>query len=115
MHYDWLEAGEHMRRTVVQLSQQLRRFLNDQAWLENCRIMALLHSIEAQALALREQAPAAADIELPMERPLHTPPHKPFIAEVALQADAKDIDGAALSAGLVVDKAQLTQHIRLNL
>lgn len=35
VHYDWLEAGEHTQRTVAQLSQQLRRFLDDQAWLEN--------------------------------------------------------------------------------
>lgn len=32
VHYDWLEAGEHSQRTVAQLSQQLRRFLDDQAW-----------------------------------------------------------------------------------
>ncbi|WP_347259158.1 DUF3375 domain-containing protein, partial [Methylocaldum sp.] len=34
IHYDWLEAGEHTQRTVAQLSQQLRRFLDDKAWLE---------------------------------------------------------------------------------
>ena len=80
--YDWLEAGEHTQRTVAQLSQQLRRFLDDQAWLENRRIMDILHGIEAKALALRETPPVgvvmsiadtAADIELPMERPLYTP------------------------------------------
>ena len=79
IHYDWLEAGEHAQRTVAQLSQQLRRFLDDQAWLENRRIMDILHGIEAHALALRESPPAgdcmtiadtAATIELPFERPL---------------------------------------------
>ncbi|PKO73087.1 MAG: DUF3375 domain-containing protein, partial [Betaproteobacteria bacterium HGW-Betaproteobacteria-17] len=77
VHYDWLEAGEHTQRTVAQLSQQLRRFLDDQAWLENRRIMDILHGIEAKALALRGSPPpdevmsiadTAADIELPMER-----------------------------------------------
>ena len=57
VHYDWLEAGEHTQRTVAQLSQQLRRFLDDQAWLENRRIMDILHGIEAKALALRESPP----------------------------------------------------------
>ena len=38
VHYDWLQAGEHAQRTVALLSQQLRRFLDDQAWLENRRI-----------------------------------------------------------------------------
>lgn len=33
VHYDWLEVGEHTQRIVAQLSQQLRRFLDDQAWL----------------------------------------------------------------------------------
>lgn len=42
VHYDWLEAGEHTQRTVALLSQQLRRFLDDQAYLENRRIMDLL-------------------------------------------------------------------------
>ena len=82
VHYDWLEAGEHTQRTVAQLSQQLRRFLDDQAWLENRRIMDILRSIEARALALRDYAPqgevmsiadTVADIGLPMERPLYTP------------------------------------------
>jgi hypothetical protein len=35
VHHDWLEAGEHTQRTVAQLSQQLRRFLDDRAFLEN--------------------------------------------------------------------------------
>jgi hypothetical protein len=30
VHYDWLEAGELTQRMVAQLSQQLRRFLDDQ-------------------------------------------------------------------------------------
>jgi hypothetical protein len=54
VHYDWLEAGEHTQRTIAQLSQQLRRFLDDQAWLENRRIMDILHGIETKALALRD-------------------------------------------------------------
>ena len=57
VHYDWLEAGEHTQRTVARLSQQLRRFLDDQAWLENRRIMDILHNIEAGALAVREAPP----------------------------------------------------------
>jgi Protein of unknown function (DUF3375) len=54
VHYDWLEAGEHTQRTVALLSSQLRRFLDDTAWHEDRRIIELLHSIEANALALRD-------------------------------------------------------------
>jgi hypothetical protein len=121
VHYDWLEAGEHTQRTVAQLSQQLRRFLDDQAWLENRRIMDILHGIEAKALALRESLPpgavtsvadTAADIELPMERPLYTPAIKPLIADIELESGDAEVDAAVLYAQIVIDKAQLVRHIR---
>lgn len=121
VHYDWMEAGEHTQRTVAALSQQLRRFLDDQAWLENRRIMDILHGIESKALALREAPPtgtvmemaeAQADIELAMERPLFTPAVKPVIANLALQAGDEDVDPSALFDQVVVDKARLTRHIR---
>lgn len=122
VHYDWLEAGEHTQRTVAQLSQQLRRFLDDQAWLENRRIMDILHGIETSALAIRETPPArsdfmainemGADFELPMERPLFTPPHKTMIADIELETGDAELDVGALFAQVVVDKAELLRHIR---
>jgi flagellar motility protein MotE (MotC chaperone) len=121
VHYDWLEAGEHTQRTVAQLSQQLRRFLDDQAWLENRRIMDILRGIEAKALALRGAPPpgammsiaeSSADVELPMERPLFTPALKPLIANIELEAGDADMDAAALYSQVVVDRAQLASHIR---
>jgi hypothetical protein len=124
VHYDWLEAGEHTQRTVAQLSQQLRRFLDDQAWLENRRIMDILHGIETKAVALRDAPPAGEimtiaepnpSIELPMERPLFSPARKPLIADIALQEDEEEIDPAILYAQVVVDKAHLARHIRQGL
>lgn len=124
VHYDWLEAGEHTQRTVALLSQQLRRFLDDQAWLENRRIMDLLHGIESKALALRSNLPAGpvmeiaesrADIELPLERPLFTPAVKPVIADLAVEAGDDDIDAGALFEQVVVDRALLMRHIRQSL
>ena len=121
VHYDWMEAGEHTQRTVAALSQQLRRFLDDQAWLENRRIMDILRGIESKALALRDTPPAgtvmdmaeaSADIELAMERPLFTPAIKPVLSDLALQAGDEDIDALALFDQVVVDKARLTRHIR---
>ena len=121
VHYDWMEAGEHTQRTVAQLSQQLRRFLDDQAWLENRRIMDILHGIESKALALRDFPPPGAvmtmaepcaDIELAMERPMFTPAMRSVIADLAVQAGDQDIDPAALFDQVVVDKAQITRHIR---
>jgi hypothetical protein len=121
IHYDWLEAGEHTQRTVAQLSQQLRHFLDDKAWLKNRRIMDILHSIENKALALRDHPPAgeiihiddtAATVELPLERPLYTPPIKPLIAELQLETGDTTVNVDALYAQVVIDKTQLIQQIR---
>lgn len=121
VHYDWMEAGEHTQRTVAQLSQQLRRFLDDQAWLENRRIMDILHGIEIKALALRSMPPAgdvmqidaaAASVELPMERPLFSPPVKPVISSVIPEAGDEDVDPSALFDQVVVDRQRLVDHIQ---
>ena len=82
IHYDWLDAAERTQATVRQLSEQLRRFLDDQVWFENRRVIDILRVIEARALQLRDgkdvavsteiDAPAPA-ITLPMERPLYAP------------------------------------------
>ncbi len=124
VHYDWLEAGEQAQRTVAQLSQQLRRFLDDQAWLENRRIMDILRGIEMLALSVRNTPPtgifmevddATPSLELPMERPLYNPPVKTVIANVALQAGEADMDAAVLFSQVRVDKAALASHIRQSL
>ncbi|MDF1481641.1 DUF3375 domain-containing protein [Extensimonas sp. H3M7-6] len=121
VHHDWLEAGEHTQRTVAQLSQQLRRFLDDRAFLEHRRILDVLHGIERHALALRDAVPAGAvmeiaamgaDVELPLERPLFTPSLKPRLADLALEAGADDIDTARLFDQIVVDKARLRATVR---
>ena len=124
VHYDWLEAGENTQRTVARLSQQLRRFLDDQAWLENRRIMDILHTLEGRVLAVREAPPTGAfmpladttaGIELPMERPLYRPPVKPLIADVELEEGDAEVDAAVLYAQVVIDRAELSRHIRQSL
>lgn len=121
IHHDWLEAGEHTQRTVAQLSQQLRRFLDDRAFLENRRIIDLLHGIESKALALRASPPASnlmtiaemgSDIELPLERPLFTPRPKQHLVEVVLEEGAEDVDTARLFGQSVVDKTRLQATIQ---
>lgn len=120
VHYDWLEAAEHTQRTVALLSQQLRRFLEDRAFLENRRILDLLRGIESKALALSEAWPSGtvmhidalgADIVLPLERPLFTPSIKPRLADWVLVAGDDDIDTARLFEQIVVDKARLRETI----
>lgn len=121
LHYDWLEAGEHTQRTVAELSSQLRRFLDDQAWLENRRIMEILRSIEARGISLREHPPegdfcslpdSAATIELPMERPMFKPSVKPMIDAEQISAAEEVFDASALFQQFVVDRARLRQNVR---
>ena len=122
VHHDWLEAGEHAQRMVARLSQQLRRFLDNRAFLENRRIQDLLRSIESQALTLRDAAPVGtvmhidamgADIDLPLERPLFTPSAKPRLTNlVVLVADDDDVDTARLFSQVVVDKARLCATVQ---
>jgi hypothetical protein len=128
VHYDWLEAGEYAQRTVAQLSQQLRRFLDDKAWLENRRIMDIVRGIEGLALALRDASPATlripefmqvdeigAGIDLPLERPLYQPPLQTVLTSVALQAGDDDVDAEVLFSQVRVDKTALSAHITQSL
>lgn len=120
VHHDWLEAGEYTQRTVAQLSQQLRRFLDDRAFFENRRILDLLRGIESKALVLRdsasegdamEMAAMSADIMLPMERPLFAPAVKTPLAQLVLDAVEDDVDTARLFDQIVVDKHRLHRSL----
>ncbi len=124
IHFDWMEAGEHTQRTVAMLSQQLRRFLDDQAWLENRRIMDILRQIEGRATSLRGALPRGefitlddtrCRVELPFERPLHTPAWRTPLATQAVELGDEAVDPAALLDQVVVDKARLQRHIRQSL
>lgn len=121
VHYDWLSAGEVTQRTVARLSEQLRRYLDDQAWFENRRIMNVIREIEQHALALRNAHPAgtvmeldepAPAVELPMERPLFTPPVRPVIRQQAIEAGDAALNPDALFDQFHVDKERLRARLR---
>ncbi|MDQ6979621.1 MAG: DUF3375 domain-containing protein [Mariprofundaceae bacterium] len=120
VHYDWLNAGEHTQRTVAQLSGQLRRFLDDKAWLENKRIMDILHHIKATACDIAVTPPSgtvmtmdemALAFILPMERPMYQPPLKVVIEAVTLEMGEESANTDALFAQVVVDKGRLKRHL----
>ncbi|MDY0272936.1 MAG: DUF3375 domain-containing protein [Advenella sp.] len=124
IHYEWLKAGEAAQRTVARLSEQLRRYLDDQAWLENKRIMNLLRDIEAKALSLRQQPPekeiislddVRVEMNLPLDRPLYCPPLKPRIDTQLLLEGTSDNDADALFGQIHVDKSRLQENLRLAL
>lgn len=125
IHFDWLEAGEHTQRTVARLSQQLRRFLDDQVYLENRRIMQLVRSIEAHALALRGDGPGATgfmeleaprpQLSLPMERRLFTPPLKSRLDSRIRVGEEGLVDPGALYDQVLVDPVRLRSNIHASL
>ena len=121
IHHDWLEAGEVTQRTVARLSEQLRRFLDDQAWLENRRIMELIRDLERKAVAVRDNPPQqlgmsldmpTPELNLTMDRPLFSPPVRPSIDTDAVLADDQLIDTDALFEQVHVDRQALEAGIR---
>lgn len=123
VHFDWLMAGETTQRTVAKLSQQLRRFLEDQVFLENRRIIKIFQQIEARAVKIRDTLPTSKDfleiddpgnilINLPMEKPLYKPPMKPVLESMIQLGDGSSIDTAVLFDQINVDKTVLRGNIR---
>ena len=121
LHHDWLTAGEVTQRTVARLSAELRRYLDDKAWLENRRIMEILRETEARALQVRDRQPggpfmeldeAAPDVRLVMDRPLFSPPLKPQLDAILQLPSADDIPADALFDRVYVDKERLASRIR---
>jgi hypothetical protein len=124
IHYDWLDAGEHTQRTIASLSSQLRRYLDNQAYLENKRIMKILDHISASALNVKDDAPEgifmqqddpAPGIKLPLERPMYRPSERINIDASVCDADGKDIDYSPLLEQVYVDKTVLLANIRAEL
>ena len=68
IHHDWSEAAERAQRTVRQISEQLRRFLDDQVWLENRRVLDLVRAVESAAL---ERPRRSADVRARGRRTRH--------------------------------------------
>lgn len=124
IHYDWLDAAERTQATVRLLSEQLRRFLDDQVWLENRRVMDILRSIESSALNLREHRNpdlgceldgTAPTIALPMERPLYAPKTKVPLESADISAADADLDASALFEQVYVDRERLSGVVRREL
>jgi hypothetical protein len=121
IHYDWMSAGEQTQRTVARLSQQLRRFLDDQTYLENRRIIEILNRIGRHGLALRDTMPKGtvmeidaigADITLPLERPLYSGPGDDSIVVRIDDEETPDVDLTALFNSVTVDTERLRRQIR---
>jgi hypothetical protein len=121
IHHDWLDAGERTQGTVRQLSEQLRRFLDDQVWFENRRVIDILRGIESSALKLREEHKvtltteidaASPSVVLPMERPLYTRPAKAAIDSTTGEEAHDEADASLLFEQVYVDPGRLSVGVR---
>ena len=124
VHFDWVDACERTQATVRLLSEQLRRFLDDQAWLENRRVFELLRSIEARALRARaggepsitmELEASRVDFVLPMERPLHRPAVASAIDSSSVSDAEEDFATEGLLEQAYVDREELLNQVLASL
>jgi len=120
VHHDWSEAAERAQRTVRQISEQLRRFLDDQVWLENRWVLDLVRAVEVTALEVRDRPPTfglevdepGIPISLPFDRPLYQPPVASEVDSLIPPTTENDLPDALLFTQTFVDSARLASHIR---
>lgn len=117
---DWVEAGSHVQETIAELSQQLRRYVDESFLEEERRINQIVREIEGKAVSVRNGPPKEWDIEidgvspevsLPLDRPLFSPPQHPKITDDSVVAGIEDIPDDALFSQVYVDKEKLKNQI----
>ena len=121
MKYHLLEAGEKVQRTSSSLVEQLRRYLDDQVWLENKRIMAIIHEVEKSAISIKQTPPKDKDfaylddtkaaIDLAVSRTLFRPPSRPVIADEKLSSGSAEFNSNLLYSQHYVDIEMLERRI----
>ena len=120
-----LDAGQKVFQTNAQLVEQLRKYLADQAWLENKRILEIVRNVEKSTIALNKQAhntslprefffidQAKVDIRLAMEQNLFSPKRKIKLNRTKIEAVDEEIDVSVLYQQQWVDETQLKKNIR---
>ena len=102
--------------------EQLRKYLDDQAWLENKRIMELIKTIERQAVEIKDYPPSQRvftevdelrpHIELIMSRNLFTPPKNTLLENIDLTEGDVELEMDALFQQSYIDEVKLAANIK---
>lgn len=117
---DWVYAGAHVQEMVAVLSQQLRRYVDEDFLEEERRIVQILREIEGHALKVRNDPPKDLTMEmdgvkpeilLPMDRPLFSPPERPEIKDDTILIGSEDVSAEELFSQICVDKEKLKDQI----
>jgi hypothetical protein len=119
IHFDWIDASDRTQATVRLLSEQLRRFLDDQVWVENRRVFDLLRSIEAKALKVRDLSnpvtmkmdDTTVSVGLPTERPMYRRPTVTAIDSAQVKEGSDDFDSSALVSQMYIDRDDLLRRV----
>ncbi|MEH0059726.1 DUF3375 domain-containing protein [Auritidibacter ignavus] len=123
IHHDWADAAERTQQTVRQISEQFRRFLDDQIWVENRRVLELVKDIERHAVDVRTQAPKkdspvgievdvpGIDVALPLERPLYDVRPTAEVDSLLQPSEAENVDTTALTSQVFVDQTKLLSQL----
>ncbi len=129
--YSLLDAGQKVYQTNAQLVEQLRKYLADQAWLENKRILEIIRGIEQSTIGLNKQLsqqpseqtkgaiprdffqidPAKVPVNLLMEQILFSPNHKVKLSTKKIEEVDADVDISVLFDQHWVDEEQLNKNI----
>lgn len=127
--FSLLDAGQKVFQTNAQLVEQLRKYLADQAWLENKRILEIVRNIEKSTIALNKQAKqstqpvlvlpapfqvdqAKVTVRLVMEQILFSPKRKIKLTRQKIEAVDETVDVSVLYQQQWVDEIQLKKNIR---
>ena len=118
--YDLVVGAHQVQLMVHRLIEQLRRFIDEKAWIENRRVLELIGRIEKKALQL-ETLPKerdvmtidrpGIDVALPFERTLYeVKEQNAFKAEIKEREVTLDLSDALFDR-YWVDESRLRRHI----
>lgn len=117
-----IEAGDKVNKTNHSLIEQLRKYLDDKARLENKRILEIINAIKALAVVVKDAPPKNRDffalddkpmVELVMDRPLWDSPKSPELRDSNFtEGKADGIATELLYRQLHVDPEELKGKIR---
>jgi hypothetical protein len=120
--FSLMDAGEKVYKTGAMLVEQLRKYLDEQNYLENRRIMELVRGIEKKAVAIKNAPPVERDfahlddvrpeLELVMARGLFAPAHNVSIGDSRVTLGEAAIQVEALYRQNFVNESELRGNIR---
>lgn len=118
---DWGKGSEHVLDTLQTMSEQLRRYVDESYIDEEKRINQLIKNIERTALELRGELlkqniqqldEVKADIHLPMDRNLFSPPRKVELLDEDIDYGISKGLEDSLYSHIYVDKEKLIGNIQ---